>query len=64
MEEGLSQLSTTIITFSVLLISSYALITLTVHLGLKSIIVRKDIRQGIVQLLSVVAFAVIATVML
>lgn len=60
MEASVSNFSTTIITFVVLIAVAYVTITFTVHLGLKNIITDREVRNGIIQLTSVVTFGIIA----
>jgi len=60
MEAAVNNLSTTIITFLALIAVAYVTITFTVHLGLKNIITNRKVRNGIIQLASVVTFGIIA----
>ena len=60
MEAAVSNFSTTIITFIFLITGAYMVITLAVHLGLKNVITNRELRNGIIQLTSVIAFGVIA----
>ena len=59
----MSQFSSTIIIFVLLIVISYGLITVVVHNGLKSVVKNFKFREAIVQMLSVVVFAVIASSM-
>lgn len=60
MEAAVSNFSTTIITFVVLITGAYMAITFTVHLGLKNVVTNRELRNGIIKLTSVVAFGIIA----
>lgn len=60
MEAAVSNFSTTIITFLVLITGAYMAITFAVHLGLKNVVTNRELRNGIIKLTSVIAFGVIA----
>lgn len=64
MEAALNQLATTIITLLAFMFVSFVAITLIVHKGLNSVIPSKELRDGIIKLFSIAAFAVIGMVVL
>lgn len=58
-EGALSQFSSTIITFIVIVLISYVAITIAVHKVLATVVTTKGIRNNIIQVASVIAFGVI-----
>lgn len=59
MEAAADHFVSRVVTLLVLFVISYGVITVAVHQGLRSVIAGRALRQGLVQLLSVVAFGVI-----
>lgn len=64
MEAALDQLTTKIFSLLAFALGAYILITLVVHKGLDTAIPSKQIRNGIIKLLSIAAFAAIVIVVL
>lgn len=60
MEAALSNFAATIISFVVLIVGVYVVITFTVHYGLKNVITNRKLRNDIIKLVSVIAFGAIA----
>lgn len=58
MEAALSNFTTIIISFGVIMLTSYIAITLIVHKGLKSTIPSREIRNAIIKISSVVVFGI------
>jgi len=59
MEAAFSIFSSRIISFVILLFASYLVVSLVVHVGLKGAVKSKGVKNGLVSILSVIAFAFI-----
>lgn len=64
MEEAFSTFSSKIILLMILLLGSYVVISLAVHLGLKDRVKSKEAKKGMVTILSFIAFAFIGYALL
>ena len=64
MEEALSQFSSKIITFAILIFVAYVAISLIIHKGLNNVITSPAARDGVIKISSVIVFGLIAMAVL